>query len=49
MYNIMEEIINNEKRESALIMLADGELSLERIARYSGLTLEQVKELSQTI
>lgn len=28
-------------------MLEDGELPLEKIAKYSGLTLEQVKELSQ--
>ena len=43
----MEEMINNEKRECALRMLADRELSLEKIAKYSNLTLEQVKELLQ--
>ena len=43
----MEELINNEKRECALRMLADRELPLEKIAKYSNLTLEQVKELSQ--
>ena len=47
MCKIMEELIDNEKKESALRMLADGELSLEKIAKYSGLTLEQVKELAQ--
>lgn len=47
MCKIMEELIDNEKKESALRMLEDGELPLEKIAKYSGLTLEQVKELSQ--
>ena len=47
MCKIMEEMINNEKRECALRMLADRELSLEKIAKYSNLTLEQVKELLQ--
>lgn len=47
MCKIIEDLIDNEKRESALRMLADGELSLEKIAKYSGLTLEQVKELAQ--
>lgn len=47
MCKIMEDLIDNEKKESALRMLTDGELSLEKIAKYSGLTLEQVKELSQ--
>ena len=47
MCKIMEDLIDNEKRESALRMLADGELSLEKIAKYSGLTLEQVRELAQ--
>lgn len=45
MYKIMEEIIDNEKKESALIMLVNGELTLKEIASYSGLTLEQVKEM----
>ena len=47
MCKVMEELINNEKRECALRMLADRELPLEKIAKYSNLTLEQVKELSQ--
>lgn len=47
MCKIIEELIDNEKKESALRMLEDGELSLEKIAKYAGLTLEQVKELSR--
>ena len=47
MCKIVEELIDNEKKESAIRMLQDGELPLEKIAKYSGLTIEQVKELSQ--
>lgn len=47
MSKIMEDLIDNEKRECALRMLADRELPLEKIAEYSGLNLEQVKELLQ--
>lgn len=47
MCKIMEELINNEKRECALRMLADRELPLEKNAKYSNIILEQVKELSQ--
>ena len=32
--------------ENALEMIADGQLSLEKIAQYSGLSLEKVKELA---
>ena len=32
--------------ENALSMIADGQLSLEKIAQYSGLPLEKVKELA---
>lgn len=44
MCKIMEDLIDNEKKESALRMLAD-ELPLEKVAKYAGLTLEQVQEL----
>lgn len=47
MCKIMEDLIDNEKKESALRMLADGELTLDKIAKYSGLTLDEVKELSR--
>lgn len=47
MCKIVEDLIDNEKKESALRMLEDGKLPLEKIAKYAGLTLEQVKELSQ--
>lgn len=47
MEDLKEDLIDNEKRESAVRMLKDGELSLEKISKYSGLTLEQVKELAQ--
>ena len=38
---------SNEK--SARRMLEDGELSLDKIAKYSGLTLEQVLELKKEL
>ena len=47
MSKIMEDLISNEKKEIAVRMLEDGELSFEKIAKYSGLTLEQVEELSK--
>lgn len=47
MCKAMEDLIDNEKRECALRMLVDGELPLEKIAEYSGLNFEQVKELWQ--
>ena len=50
MCKAMEDMRNEAElkraREVALRMLADGELSHEKIAKYSGLTLEQVKELA---
>lgn len=33
--------------ENAKAMLADGVLTLEKIAMYSGLTLEEVEELAK--
>lgn len=42
----MEALIDDEKRGCALRMLADRELSLEKIAKYSNHILEQIKELS---
>ena len=40
------EAAYNRSVENALSMIADGQLSLEKIAQYSGLTLEKVKELA---
>ena len=40
------EAAYNRSVENALSMIADGQLSLEKIAQYSGLTLEEVKELA---
>ena len=42
-----EEGEYNEKCKSAIRMLQDGELSYEKIAAYSGLTLEQVLEIKE--
>lgn len=48
MCKIMEDLIDSEKREIALKMLEDGKLQKEEIAKYFGLTLEQVEELSKS-
>lgn len=47
MGKILEDLIDKEKNESALRMLADGELPLEKVAKYAGLILERVQELSE--
>ena len=47
MCKIMEDLIEDEKKEIALKMLQDGKLEKEEIARYCSLTLEQVEELAK--
>ena len=40
----------HETQENVVInMLKDGELALEKIAKYSGLTLKRVKELAKSL
>ena len=46
MDRIAEKRAMETRIENALSMIADGQLSLEKIAQYSGLTLEEVKELA---
>ena len=46
MDRIAEKRAVEARIENALKMLADGQLSLEKIAQYSGLPLEKVKELA---
>ena len=41
-----EQMALRRSIENALSMIADGQLSLEKIAQYSGLPLEKVKELA---
>ena len=45
MSKIVEDLINEEKKEIALKMLRDGKLQEEEIAKYLGFTVEQVEEL----
>lgn len=47
MSGIVAELIDEERRESALRMLEDGELSKEKIAKYSGLDIEVVESLEK--
>ena len=44
-----EQGIEKEKMESAMRMIEDGGLPLEKVAVYSGLTLEQVLELEKRL
>ena len=45
----VQQGVEQSNEESARRMLEDGELSLEKIAKYSGLTLEQVLELKKEL
>lgn len=47
MEELMEEFMDEEKRESALRMLEDGELSKEKIAKYLKLDIKVVEELEK--
>ena len=51
MCKVMEDMRNQTLKEGmtevALRMLTDGTLSLEKIAEYSGLSIEEVKKLSE--
>ena len=51
MCKTMEDMRNQTLKEGmtevALRMLADGALSLEKIAEYSGLSIEEVKKLNE--
>lgn len=39
--------INKEKRETALRMIQDGVLPIEKIAKYSGLAIKELEELTK--
>ncbi len=47
MSRIMEELIKEEREEIALEMIINGDLPLEKIAKYFGLTLDEVKALAE--
>ncbi len=47
MSDVMENMCNEVRKENALRMLANGKLSLEEIAEFSGLSLEEVKKLQK--
>ena len=40
--------VNETKKKTALIMLQDGELSIEKIAKYTGLEIAEVEQLAET-
>ncbi len=41
-----KRILDKGKRETALRMIQDGELSIEKVAKYSGLAIKEVVELT---
>lgn len=43
---ILNEGINEGKKEIALRMIQDGELSFEKVAKYSGLAIKEVEKLA---
>lgn len=45
MENMRNESIQEEKRMTVKRMLSDGILTLEKIAEYSGLSIDEVKKL----
>ena len=45
----IEQGAENTKISNAKKMLEDGNLSLDKIAEYSGLSLEKVKEIAQEV
>ena len=51
MCRAIENLIRDERHDKAVdvakIMLSEGELSLEKIAKYSELSLEEVKTLAE--
>ncbi|MDO4470920.1 MAG: hypothetical protein Q4C84_13875 [Bacillota bacterium] len=53
MCKTVEDLISEEKKETALKMLKDGKLLKEEIANYFGLILDEVevleKEITQTV
>ena len=46
MGSVLDEMRDEVRIENAKKMISDGELSLEKIADYSGLSLEKVRELA---
>ena len=40
--------VNETKKKTALIMLQDGELSIEKIAKYTDLEIAEVEQLAET-
>lgn len=49
MSRIMEEIVNEEKIEAAKRMRDDGELTIDKIAKYLALPIENVEKLADSL
>jgi hypothetical protein len=49
MCEVMENIVNKEKKEIAIKLLKSGKLSLDEIADNTGLSLDEVKKLNESL
>ena len=47
MCRVMEEMRDDVRVEIVLEMIRDGQISLEKIAQYTGLPLEKVREFAE--
>ena len=47
MSSVVDEIVKEEKKEAARRMLSAGKLSLEEVVEYSGLSIDEVKQLQK--
>ncbi len=45
MSSVVDEMLKEEKKEVARRLLTNGKLSIEEIAEYSGLSIDEVKQL----
>ncbi len=46
MCRIVEEIVEKERAEMALRMIADGSFTFEQISRVTGISLDEIKKLA---
>lgn len=47
MCKVMEDMLTENKKEIAISMIKDGVVSLDKIATYVGLTIEEIKKLAK--
>jgi len=47
MSTLVAEIMDEEKKEIAVKMLQDGKLTIEEVAKYFGIEIEQMQEVAE--